>query len=194
MIDVSKQAVIAAVLCVLLLSHNLYGTNRPEKWADEIKVKGIGNFYKVSDELYRGRQPTAEGIAKLKELGIKTIVNLRMEESDSELLTDSNIAYERIAIKAKTVDEADVIKFLKIATNKEKTPVFLHCRRGADRTGMMVAVYRVAVQDWTKEEAIEEMVKGGYRFSPLCRKLKTFIMNLDIEKIRKSIADSSISS
>lgn len=164
-----------------------YGASRPAKWATPIKSKEIGNFYKVSDNLYRGKQPTADGIANLKEMGIKTIVNLRTEDTDKELFGNTEIGYEFIPMRAKNPKEEDIIKFLKIVTNKDNAPVFIHCMRGADRTGLMCAVYRVAVEGWSKKDAIEEMTKGGYRFSPLCYKLKDYIRNLDIDKIRKEV-------
>jgi protein tyrosine/serine phosphatase len=161
--------------------------SRPAVWATAIQTKGVDNFYKVSNELYRGKQPNAEGFKNLKEMGIKTIVNLREEDSDTKLIKNLNIGYEAIPMKASKAKEEDVIKFLKIVTAKDKTPVFVHCRRGADRTGLMCAVYRIAVQGWSKEDAIDEMINGGYRFSPLCMYLKDFINNLDIEKIRKEL-------
>lgn len=174
-----------AFIGTCVLTDKLFAASRPERWAAPVEVKGIGNFYKVSDDLFRGKQPDDEGIAKLKEMGVKTVINLRTEETDAKILEGSQITYERIPMRAKNPKEQDIIKFLQIATDKDKAPVFVHCMRGADRTGLMCAVYRIAVQGWSKEDAIEEMTKGGYRFSPLCYKLKDYIRNLDIDKIRK---------
>ncbi|OQA02439.1 MAG: Tyrosine phosphatase family protein [Planctomycetes bacterium ADurb.Bin401] len=171
-----------------------FSAPRPENWAAPIQVKGIGNFYKVSDDLYRGKQPNAKGISKLQEMGIKTVINLRTEETDAKILKGSDITYERIPMRAKNPKEADIIKFLKLATDKDKSPVFVHCMRGADRTGLMCAVYRIAVEGWSKEDAIKEMTKGGYRFSPLCYKLKDYIRNLDVDKIRKEAGIENVPS
>ena len=63
-------------------------------------------------------------------------------------------------------------------------PVFVHCLHGADRTGTMCAAYRVVVDGWTKQQAIDEMTKGGYGFHPVWANLPKFIENLDVEKIK----------
>ncbi|HBG27561.1 MAG: hypothetical protein A2Y10_15485 [Planctomycetes bacterium GWF2_41_51] len=193
-----RQLINAAIMAGFIaftgtcVSTNLFAASRPEKWASPVKAKGIGNFYKVSDSLYRGKQPKAQGITELKEMGVKTIVNLRTEDTDKELFGNTQIGYEFIPMRAKNPKEADIINFLKIVTNKDKAPVFIHCMRGADRTGLMCAVYRIAVEGWEKEDAIVEMTKGGYRFSPLCYKLKDYIRNLDIDKIRKEVGIENI--
>ena len=75
--------------------------------------------------------------------------------------------------------------FLQIATNKKRTPVLVHCLHGADRTGTMCAVYRIAVQGWTKDEAIREMTEGGFNFHSVFDNLPEWIRELDIESIRR---------
>ncbi|MDH3973514.1 MAG: dual specificity protein phosphatase family protein [Deltaproteobacteria bacterium] len=158
---------------------------RPEKWALPINEKGLPNFHKVSRHLYRGAQPEKEGIPILKKMGIKTIVNLRNFHSDLDEIGDVTIGYERIPMNAWSLNEADVIAFLKIVTDKSKTPVFVHCLHGADRTGMMNAVYRMAVQGWSKEEALKEMVEGGYGYHEIWKNIPRFLDKLDIETIRE---------
>jgi tyrosine-protein phosphatase SIW14 len=161
------------------------GTSRPANWAVCIQKPGLPNFCKVSDDLYRGAQPTATGIVQLKNMGIKTIIDLRALHSDKDLIGNTDIGYEYIGVQAWSITENDIIKFLKIVTDKEKTPVFVHCQRGADRTGFMVAVYRVAVCGWSKDAAIDEMTHGGYEFSPLWGNLVDNLKKLDVEKIRE---------
>jgi protein tyrosine/serine phosphatase len=63
--------------------------------------------------------------------------------------------------------------------------VFVHCRYGSDRTGTMIAIYRIAVQNWDREEAIREMVEGGYGFYPMWENLKIYLRRLDIDAIRR---------
>jgi protein tyrosine phosphatase (PTP) superfamily phosphohydrolase (DUF442 family) len=161
--------------------------DRPGKWAECIYEKDLPNFHKVSDELYRGAQPGAEGMARLEELGIKTVVNLRKFHSDRDELEGTDLGYERITMTALTPDEGEVVDFLKVVTDKKKTPVFVHCRHGSDRTGLMCAVYRVFVQGWTKEEAIREMRDGGYGFHSAFQNLLRFLEDLDVESVRERI-------
>ena len=166
-------------------SQTTHSSSRPTQWAAPIEKEGLGNFHKVSNDLYRGKQPTAEGIAQLKDMGIKTIIDLRDSHSDAAEIGDIKIKYESIPMVAWDPKKEDVVKFLKIVTDKNKLPAFVHCKRGADRTGFMVAAYRIAVEGWSKDAAIDEMTHGGYRYSPIWRELVTFIMELDFEKLKQ---------
>lgn len=108
-----------------------------------IKKPGLPNFFKVSDELYRGAQPTSEGMKELEKMGIKTVINLRSFHSDKDEAKNTELEKEHLYVKAWHPEEKEVIEFLKIITDKTKTPVFVHCQHGADRTGLMVAMYRI---------------------------------------------------
>jgi protein tyrosine phosphatase (PTP) superfamily phosphohydrolase (DUF442 family) len=156
-----------------------------EKWAQRLELAGVPNFHKVSDDLYRGAQPSAEGMRELEKLGIKTIVNLRSFHSDRPEIGDANLGYEHITMKPWHAEDKEVVRFLKIVSDPNRTPVFVHCQRGADRTGTMCAIYRVAVQGWSKTEAIEEMTKGGFGFYEGWENLVDFIVKLDMEKMRR---------
>ena len=79
---------------------------------------------------------------------------------------------------------SDVVHFLRIVTDENRRPVFVHCMHGADRTGTMCAAYRVAVDGWTKRQAIDEMTQGGFGFHSIWSNLPKLIENLDVEKIR----------
>jgi protein tyrosine phosphatase (PTP) superfamily phosphohydrolase (DUF442 family) len=165
----------------------LGGKYCPEKsteWAKPIAKDGLPNFHRVSADLYRGAQPSAEGLRQLKEMGIKTIVNLRAFHSDKDEIGGTDIGYEHISFKTWHPEEEDVVRFLKIVTDKERTPVFVHCQHGADRTGLMCAIYRVAVCGWSKEAAADEMVNGGFGFHPIWENLRSYLRKLDIEKVK----------
>lgn len=187
----SKKAFLLLILTITLFlpsfSLALEETARPAQWAVPIKEAGLPNFHKVSDDLYRGAQPEKEGIPVLKKMGIKTIVNLRNFHSDKDEIGDIEIGYERIPMNAWSVSEEYVIAFLKIVTDKDKTPVFVHCLHGADRTGMMNAVYRMVVQGWSKEEALKEMKEGGYGYHEIWKNIPRFLEGLDIEKLREKV-------
>jgi protein tyrosine phosphatase (PTP) superfamily phosphohydrolase (DUF442 family) len=127
---------------------------RPAQWAQPVHLGGVPNLHKVSDDLYRSAQPTSRGMQQLQQLGIKTVVNLRSFHSDRDDIGQTGLAYEHIYMKAWHPEEEDVVRFLRIVTDPEHTPVLVHCQHGSDRTGTMVALYRIAVQGWTKEAAI----------------------------------------
>ena len=99
---------------------------------------GRANLHKVSDDLYRGAQPTEEGVRQLKALGIKTIVNLRTLHSDRDEIGETHdVDSKRIATQPWAVTNDDIVRFLRIVTDPNRTPVYVHCQRGADRTGTM---------------------------------------------------------
>jgi protein tyrosine phosphatase (PTP) superfamily phosphohydrolase (DUF442 family) len=155
-----------------------------EQWARRLELPGVENFHKVSEGLYRGAQPSAEGMRQLKSLGIKTVVSLRSFHSDRDEIGDTDLAYEHIYMKAWHAEDKEVVRFLQIVTDANRAPVFIHCQRGADRTGTMCAIYRIAVQGWSKEVAIEEMTKGGFGFYSGFENLVEYINELDIEEMK----------
>lgn len=164
--------------------HEPISVSRPTYWAESIQLDGVPNLYKVSNDLYRSAQPTVEGLRNLRILGIRTVVNLRSFHSDSSEIVNNGLGYEHINIKTWNLEEVEIIKFLKIVTSSKKIPALVHCQHGADRTGTMCAIYRIAVQSWTKEEAIKEMTQGGYGFHGIWDNLIQWINSLDIDKIK----------
>jgi len=182
---------IAVASILALVSFNTaYGAetspaNRPAHWAKPIQMEGVPNFHKVSDTLYRSAQPSAEGMKNLKAMGIETIVNLRSFHSDRDEIGNTGFAYEHIHMKAWHAEKEDAVRFLKIVTNPKRSPVLVHCQHGADRTGTMCALYRVTVQGWSKEDALKEMMQGGFGFHGIWGNLIQWINGLDIEGIKK---------
>jgi tyrosine-protein phosphatase SIW14 len=81
--------------------------------------------------------------------------------------------------------EEQAVKFLKVATNKKRQPVFVHCKHGSDRTGVMCAMYRVVVDGWSKQSAIEEMIKGDFGFHPLWTNLIKFVQNISVDSLKE---------
>jgi protein tyrosine phosphatase (PTP) superfamily phosphohydrolase (DUF442 family) len=154
-------------------------------WAQPMDLPGLPNLHKVSDDLYRGAEPTPEGVQQLKKLGIKTVIDLRSSGSPDDL-SGTGMTYVRIRSTAWQPEDKDVVLFLQTVTDKDRAPLFVHCRRGADRTGMMTAIYRVAGQGWTKEQAIAEMTQGGFGFYSGWQNLVRYIRDLDIERLKQS--------
>jgi len=146
---------------------------------------GLTNFYKVSDQLYRGAQPGDEGFDGLKAVGVRTVVNLRAFHADSDACTRAGLECLRIPVQTWDVEQKEVVEFLKVIVNPENQPVFLHCQHGADRTGLMTAAYRIAVQGWSKEDAIREMTEGGFGFHPIWQNLVRDVRNLDVPRIKE---------
>mgnify|MGYP000480602665 CR=1 FL=1 len=159
--------------------------HRPRHWAQPVEVKGVPNLFRVSETLYRSGQPTAEGMRGLKQLGVVTILNLRSFHSDRDEIGDTGLAYENIPMAAWLPDRKEAVRFLRIVADPKRAPVLVHCWHGSDRTGAMVAIYRVAVQGWSKEEAIREMTEGGFGFHPIWVNLPKWIRDLDIDAVAR---------
>lgn len=154
-----------------------------DKWSKEIKLEGAKNFRKVSDVLYRSAQPDKEGMKNLKKMGVKTIINLRSFHSDRDEIGDTGLAYEHMYTKTWHIEEKEIVRFLQIVTDPNRTPALVHCMQGVDRTGTMCAVYRIVVEGWDKKEAIAEMKAIGH--NTIWKNLPKLLENLDVEKIRK---------
>ena len=172
----------ARALLVLCL---VFQTAHARDKAEKIDRNGLPNFYCVAPNLYRGAQPTAEGLRAAEKLGVKTVIDLRAFHTDTDEAAGTKLALEHISFKTWHPEDEDVLRFLKIVTARKNQPVFVHCQHGSDRTGMMVAIYRIAVQGWTKRDAIDEMTKGNFGFHPEWKNLVAYIEKLDVEAVRR---------
>ena len=120
---------------------------------------------------------------------IKTVISLQAHTSDAPLVpASSGLRLEHIPFKTWHPEDEDVVTFLRMVTAPALQPVLVHCQHGSDRTGMMVAIYRIAVEGWTKSQATNEMVHGGYGFHPLWQNLIHYIDDLDIDAIKAQVA------
>jgi tyrosine-protein phosphatase SIW14 len=127
-------------------------------------LPGVENVARVAPDIYRGSQPSSEGLRTLKSMGIRTIVNLRHYHGKGEAKGCRELGIDNVHIPLASTDEprdADVRRFLAIVTDPQRRPVYFHCWRGKDRTGAMCAVYRVVVEHWSAEEALAEMDAFG---------------------------------
>ena len=170
-----KSFVLVCVTAVAILGCNAEVVARPEKWAVPMTCAGVPNLHKVSDKLYRSAQPTAEGMTNLVALGIKTVVNLRDNHSDSDEIGDLPLKARRIEIFTANMKDKYVDEFLSIVDDTNAVPVLVHCQHGADRTGTMCAMYRILREGWTVGDAIDEMKKGEYGYHSIWANLPRFI-------------------
>ena len=163
-------------------------TNR--QWAQPIGGKGLSNTHAVSLDLYRGAQPTADGFKTLEAMGVKSIINLRNLHSDRDAMEGTGMKYFRLHVDTLLPEDDEVESFVQILAKADNLPVFVHCRHGSDRTGLMVAVYRVVFQGWSKEQAIQEMRDGGYGFHDDFQHLLRDVKELDVAKLRRLASDA----
>lgn len=163
--------------------------NRPLEWAVPVQLPGVGNLHKIDENLYRSEQPTKRGMKNLEKIGIKTIINLRALHSDKDEIKGTKLLNKELSVKTWHIEDEDVIQVLKIIKKKENGPFLIHCQHGADRTGVMSAMYRIVEQGWSKDEAIREMVDGGYGYHSIWLNIIHYMRNVDIEKIKKGLSE-----
>lgn len=121
-----------------------------------IQVDGAKNCYKLSAELYRSGQPDDDGFKALEKLGIKSVLNLREYHSDKDEAEDTSLHLYRIRLAAGKVTAEELMQCL-LVIDKAPKPILVHCWHGSDRTGIVCAAYRIAVQGWSPEKAGEEL-------------------------------------
>ena len=151
------------IVAVLLTLTVIASAGLPPQSPD---LKQLPNFHEVNPTLYRGGQPAAGGLQQLADLRIKTIVNLRgegegvsKEEAEARALglRFFHVPFERSGRPR----DADVKLVLSIINTPEYQPVFVHCKRGSDRTGTIIAIYRITHDGWTSEQAKAEANRYG---------------------------------
>lgn len=128
-------------------------------------LPGLTVVGRVAPGIFRGAQPEPEGYATLKVMGVRTVINVRQRHGEREAVEAAGMRYVEIPISFLTkVDPAVVRKALSVMTDPANQPVFIHCSVGSDRTGVVVAIYRMEVDGWSKPEAEAEMESFGYHW------------------------------
>jgi protein tyrosine/serine phosphatase len=126
----------------------------------------LPNFHQVNAQLYRGAQPRPDGFRRLASLGVKTVINLRAADRNARAeereARAAGLQYFNVPLPpyARATDE-QVERALALIDAPENRPVFLHCKHGEDRTGTVVAAYRISREGWTRERAEEEAELRG---------------------------------
>jgi tyrosine-protein phosphatase SIW14 len=132
----------------------------------ESKEEALPNFHQVNENLYRGAQPEKGWVKELTALKIKTVINLRGEDegtsAEAAEARAAGLRYFSVPLPglSRPKDE-QVEKVLAIINDSQNWPVFVHCHHGEDRTGTIIAIYRITHDGWTSEEAKKEAKKYG---------------------------------
>jgi protein tyrosine/serine phosphatase len=142
----------------------------PLAWSqEETTISGLPRFARVAEGLYRSGQPSERGFQSLARLGIKTVIDLRgpgeRAERERAVVESLGMRYVNIPLSGwrRPQDEA-VLRVLRIIADPNARPVLVHCRRGADRTGVIIALYRRLFEGWEPERAYREMRAFGFRW------------------------------
>jgi tyrosine-protein phosphatase SIW14 len=160
---------IGFIVCALLLCLSTDYARAQDASLDQKQSETLPRFNRVNEKLYRGAQPRPEGFKQLAERGINTVINLR-DDDERALLEESQakaagLRYFNVPFNRRgPPTEAQVDQVLALIDAKENGVVFIHCQRGQDRTGMVVALYRISREGWTDQQAISEAEDRGMKF------------------------------
>ncbi|WP_372597786.1 tyrosine-protein phosphatase [Amphritea sp.] len=166
---------------------------RPEVWASPVIGSELSNFYRVDDRLYRSEQPGDEAFFQLAAFGIKEVLNLREFHSDKDEARETQLTLHQLKLRTGKVTEDQLIEALRII-KRSNGPLLVHCWHGSDRTGTVVATYRIVEQGWSKQQALDEMTNGGYGYhASIFPNLVELINGLDVERIKTALnSDKSL--
>ena len=186
-----KKLISISILVIFILTScsapAIVSDIRPSSWSQKADVEGLSNLYKVDEHLYRSEQPHSLEMKKLQGFGLKTILNLRNTRNDNREAKATNLNLNHVPINTWRISYDDLVRSMIIIRKAEK-PVLVHCLHGSDRTGAVVAVYRIVDGGWTKKEAIEELQQGGYGYhQKWFPNIIQLIASLDVEKFKADV-------
>ncbi len=147
------------------------------------QTPGLRNFHQVNEHVYRGAQPAVWGYKTLASMGVKTIIDLR-NEGISEVLEEKLVKKNGMSFLSVPLDghkapsQESIAKLVGLLNDQAKWPVFIHCRRGADRTGTVIACYRIAHDKWDNQRALDEA--KSFDMDPAQKLMQQFILQFHV--------------
>jgi protein tyrosine phosphatase (PTP) superfamily phosphohydrolase (DUF442 family) len=160
---------------------------RPAHWAEPITLEGVPNLHRLTDHLYRSEQPSALGFRNLEKLGIRTVINLRYFNDDEDEAEGTKLQLKQVKILTWRAGDDHVVEVMRMLREKENAPFLIHCQHGADRTGLMSAMYRMLEQNWSPQDALAELIDGGYGFHSMWKNIKRYVLSADVPRLRVAI-------
>lgn len=156
----------------------------PEE-AETHHIPGVPNMHRVCPNFYRSGQPSRRGFKKLEQLGIKAVISMREYHSDRRRARGTKISTQRLPVAAGKLTEEHILDML-CRIRMAPKPVLLHCWHGSDRTGCIVAAYRIVVQGWSLQQAEAEFRAPHYGHHNFWYKnIPILLRSTDWEKLRR---------
>ena len=181
---------IRAVLVVLAFAGTptLAFAERAPQWAQPVEVAGVPDMYQMTPFVFRSALPTATGMRGLEELGIRTVIDLCGYYNDHKILTGTRLQQLRIPIDPREIGDTEIVAVLRKLKRVKEGPFLFHCRSGNDQTALVAAMYRIVVEDWTKDAAIDEMLHGDFdRHGGVRKSIVSYLRHVDVARVRKLV-------
>ncbi len=162
---------------------------RPNRWARRILTERVSNLHQVDERLYRSAQPTADGMQALASFGVERVLSLRQFHHNDDACVGTTLESLHVQMTA-DIHHEHVVEALRLILASPR-PILVHCFHGADRTGVVVALYRILVQGWGRRQALHEMLYGGYGFRRYQSAAERYVRGLsrrDLQQMRRQLA------
>jgi protein tyrosine phosphatase (PTP) superfamily phosphohydrolase (DUF442 family) len=156
---------------------------RNGEWANQIIGSTLSNWYKINNDIYRSKQPDEEDFKQINKFGIKSVLNLRYYHDDNDETKGLKLRLFHLPLNAGGINQKDIINAIRIINDAEK-PLLIHCWHGSDRTGAVIAAYRIVFDGWSVNEAIDEMINGGYGFHSFYSNIPKLLKSIDWKEIK----------
>ena len=150
--------------------------------SEQTPTSVLSNFQQVNEALCRGAQPSDDGFRELAKQGVKTILDLRggagRSSHEAQVVRSLGMQYINVPLDGFQAPSADeVSKVMAVLNDPNAGKVFVHCRRGADRTGTVLAMYRIGHDHWTNQQALDEA--RSMKMASSEKLMQKFVMGFD---------------
>lgn len=126
-------------------------------------LPGLDNVGRVAPSIFRGAQPGREGYDTLKRMGFRTVIDLRTTANERRQVEEAGMTAIAVPIEmSRNGLREKVERVVALMADPLNRPVFVHCRHGQDRTGIVMAAYRMKHQGWSLADAEAEMQDFGF--------------------------------
>lgn len=175
------------LLIILSLFFYLKAFQQEKVFPQKIETSLLKNLHQLNDSIFRSDQPDSLDIELLKELGIKSLLNLRRYYNDTIFIgKNSGLNLYHVKMYAHCFTNKKIIDALKIIKNAPK-PLLIHCKHGSDRTGVVIAMYRIVFDNFSKKEALKELRNKNYGFHRIFINIPLYIKTVKTDKIRSKL-------
>ena len=157
-----RQKSIVLFVCVFVLCFAALLAQEPVAEPQALPIK---NFLRINTDFCTGGQPALDGLAKLKEQGVRALINLRRPSeydhaAEEARAKELDLRYFNLPVDSNAPTDEQVEEFLKLMADPANRPAFIHCS-AANRVGAFWMIWRVRAQGWTLEEAEKEADRIG---------------------------------
>ena len=159
----------------------------PASGAQAMQGSHVRNFYQVDVGVYRSEQPDRTGFIELQQRGVRSVLNLRAYHRDDTAAAGTTLTLLHVPTHTAVISYAQLVTAVAMMRQAEK-PVLVHCMHGSDRTGAVIAAYRVAEQGWTPAQAADELQQGGFGYHAMFGNIPPLIRQLDANRLRADVA------